>query len=202
MIDKEKLRRLLDRQKVIIELGPGNNKRIENSITIDVLDLPDVDIVADLNDGLEFLPDNSVDRMHSHHVLEHIVNFGFLMKEIHRVLKPGGMKIGRVPHFSNPYFFSDYTHTRFFGLYSFSYFSKKTFFKRTTPTFYSDIDFEILDIKLVFMSQFLERKIVKRITEKIFNINKYFQELYEENFCYFLPAYELYFVLRKPVRKS
>jgi len=49
---------------VIIDLGCGKKTK-QGRITVDKLDLPNVDIVADLEDGLSFLPDNSVDQIHS-----------------------------------------------------------------------------------------------------------------------------------------
>ena len=110
------------KEKIIIELGCGARKK-EGRIGIDAVDLPCVDIVADLEKGLAFLPDNSVDQIHCKHFLEHIKNFENLMAEMVRVLKRDGTANISVPHFSNPYYYSDYTHKRFFGLYSFYYFA-------------------------------------------------------------------------------
>lgn len=144
IIDKnDVLKKINEIPKVVIELGCGRQKQIKNAITIDIIDLPHIDIIADLNKGLWFLPDNSVDEIYSFHFLEHVENFELFMKEIYRVLKKGGKKIGTVPHFSNPYFYSDYTHHNFFGLYTFSYFSKTKYFKREVPSFYNSTDFKI-----------------------------------------------------------
>ena len=107
---------------VIIELGCGHKKK-EGRIGIDAVDLPMVDIVTDLEKGLGFLPDDSVDQIHSRSLLEHIENFENLVGEIVRILKKDGTAHIFVPHFSNPYYYSDYTHKRFFGLYSFYYFA-------------------------------------------------------------------------------
>ncbi|MHC4740200.1 MAG: hypothetical protein ACYS9Y_14925, partial [Planctomycetota bacterium] len=38
--------------------------------------------------------------------------------------------------------------------------------------------------KLIFNSSFLFRKIVKKIVGVIFNLNRFSQDPYEENFCY------------------
>ncbi|MCA9978922.1 MAG: class I SAM-dependent methyltransferase, partial [Anaerolineales bacterium] len=125
-------------QPVVLELGCGPRQK-DDRIGIDRLNLPGVDIVADLEAGLPFLPDNSVDAIHSKSFLEHVDNLELLMREIARVLKPGGKKHLFVPHFSNPYYYSDYTHQRFFGLYSFQYFSiSQTRFHRRVPNFYHD----------------------------------------------------------------
>ena len=111
------LNEIKSQSKVIIELGVGRARSIQNAITIDKLDFPEVDIVADLDKGFPFLEDNSVDEIYSFHFFEHVNNLEFLMGEIYRVLKKGGKNIGSVPHFANPYFYSDYTHKAYFGLY-------------------------------------------------------------------------------------
>jgi len=188
---------LSELKEVIVELGCGNNPYIKNAITIDLMDLPSVDIVADLNNGLPFLPDNSVDAIYSFHFLEHVNDLQLMMREIHRVLKKGGKNIGAVPHFSNPYFYSDYTHHSFFGLYSFSYFSKDNFFKRRVPYFYQDIDFKINKIDIVFYSPFFLRNVFKKIWGVFFNASRFFQEYYESSCCYTFPAHEIKFELEK-----
>ncbi len=191
------LKKISKMEKIIIELGPGNKRLFPNSITIDKIDLENVDIVTDINKGLSFLKDESVDEIHSYHFLEHVENLEFILKEIQRVLKKGGKKIGTVPHFSNPYFYSDYTHKVFFGLYSFSYFSKDKYFKRPLPSFYNNIDFKINSIKLKFKSPFIIRHCIKKFQQFIFNSSKYILEFYEENLSSLFPAYEIYFELEK-----
>ena len=188
---------ILDSQsKIELELGSGGKKR-EGRICIDHLELPHVDIVTDLEKGLPFFPDNSVDAIYSKSFLEHIDNLDLLLKDIWRVLKPGGKKHLFVPHFSNPYFYSDYTHKRFFGLYSFEYFSKAKYgFKRQVPTFYNDHNFITEDIKLIFTSPWKSRKILKRAFGCIVNSCKWTQEFYEENLCYIVPCYGMQVVLR------
>ena len=149
---------LKNSSKIILELGSGRKKK-PGRILIDKVDMPHIDIITDLELGLVFLPDNCVDEIHSKSLLEHIDNFDLLMKEIWRVLKPSGKKHLYVPHFSNPYYYSDYTHKRFFGLYSFEYFSKRqTRFKRKVPSFYNDYNFITQDISLVFTSPWKSRK--------------------------------------------
>lgn len=193
----ELLRQISSLKKVIIELGCGPNK-MKGAIGIDHLPLGGVDFVADLEQGLPFLPDNSIDEIHSRHVLEHVQNFEQLMKDIHRVLKPGGKKIIIVPHFSNPHFYSDYTHKSFFGLYSFDYFSRpQNQLKRKVPSFYLNFHFKVTYRKLKFKSpDFLIRHLFKKhVLQNFFNINSWFQEWYEESFCYIFPCQEIEFVI-------
>ncbi|WP_457749105.1 class I SAM-dependent methyltransferase [Sulfurimonas sp.] len=186
-----------NKEKIVVELGPGERKCCKEAIGIDLHRKPSVEYVADLNQGLSFISSNSIDEIHAYHVLEHIDNLESFMREIYRVLKTGGRLIGSVPHFSNPYFYSDYTHNSFWGLYTLCYFSKNTIFKREVPKYYNRIDFRIEKIELVFTSPFRIRNKVKKIMQKIFNLNTYMQELYEENFVYMFPCYEIFFILRK-----
>jgi SAM-dependent methyltransferase len=174
---------------LILEIGCGQRKK-EGAITIDKLDLPHVDIVANLEEGLGFLPDSSVDEIHCRSVLEHIDNFENLMKEIVRVLKPNGKAYVFVPHFSNPYYYSDYTHKRFFGLYSFCYFvAPECQLKRKVPVFYTPTRIKILSLKLVFTSPFFISKNLKKIFGYFVNSHRIFKEFYEQHLCYILPCY-------------
>lgn len=194
------LQKLAQPGPIVVELGCGPYKRA-GAIGIDHLPLPGVDYVADVEKGLGFLPDNSVDEIYSSHFLEHIENFEPLMRDIHRVLKPGGRKILVVPHFTNPYYYSDFTHKRFFGLYTFDYMGEKDpRFRRNVPKFYVDYRFRILDRKLAFLSPFRFRAFIKRFQTFIFNLNPFMQELYEGTFCYILPCSEMTVVLT-PVKQ-
>lgn len=174
---------------VILELGCGPHKR-EGRIGIDRLDFPEVDIVADLNEGLPYFPDHSVDEIHSKSLFEHIEDLGFFMREIVRVLKKGRKNYCFVPHFSNPYYYSDYTHTKFFGLYTFYYFVDPEYqLHRKVPHFYTGVRIRILRQRLVFQSPFRGMNFIKKLVERIVNINHWTQEFYEENFCYLIPCY-------------
>ncbi len=173
---------------VVVELGCGR-KRKPGRITVDRVDLPQVDILADLEEGLSFLPDGCVDEIHSRSVLEHIVNFEHLLREMMRVLKPQGTVHIYVPHFSNPYYYSDYTHQRFFGLYSFYYFVDADHqLRRKVPTFYTDIRIRVISLRLVFRSPFRIRRMVKKLFGALFNAHPWLQEWYEETLCYVFPC--------------
>jgi len=199
IIDKKGLiTGLQNMHKVIIELGCGKNKRYKDSIGIDLIDNETVDIVADINNGLGFLPDNCADIIYSSHVLEHLTDVGFIMAEIYRVLKKGGKKIGLVPHFSNPFYYSDFTHKTTFGLYTFSYFTRDQPFKRKVPSHYNDIHFKINKIRIIFYSPFKMINIFRKGYTVIFNSSRFMKEFYEGCMSSFLPAHEIEFELEKP----
>jgi ubiquinone/menaquinone biosynthesis C-methylase UbiE len=174
---------------VIVELGCGPKKKPER-IGVDKIDLPNVDIVADIEDGLGFLPDNSVDQIHCKSLLAHIENLEGLIAEIVRVLKKDGTAHVFVPHFSNPYYYSDYTHKRFFGLYTFYYFVDSQYqLKRKVPIFYTSIRIRVLSQRLKFRSSVKLLKPYKKLLNWFFNLHTNLQEFYEENLCYALPCY-------------
>lgn len=185
-IDLEKV--IGDGKPLIIELGCGQKTK-EGKITIDKLDLPNVDIVADIENGLPFLPDDSVDEIHCRSVLEHIDSFEYLMREIVRVLKKSGRAYVFVPHFSNPYYYSDYTHKRFFGLYSFYYFvDTERQLKRKVPNFYTDIRIKIISQRLVFRSPFRLSRQIKKPFGFIINCHSSLMEFYEQHLSYIFPC--------------
>ena len=187
----------LSSKPVVLELGCGKKKR-QGAIGIDRIDLPEVDIVADVEEGLGFLPDGCVDEIYARSFFEHIQNFEKLMSEIVRVLAKGGKVFVFVPHFSNPYYYSDPTHKRSFGLYSFYYFvDSKYQLKRKVPSYYFDTKIRIVSQKLVFDSPFFFGRIIKKIAGAIFNLSRFFQEWYEEDFCYIFPCYGIEIVFTR-----
>lgn len=188
--------------KILIELGCGRKKK-PGRIGIDRVDLPGVDIVADIEQGLPFLPDKSVDEIHCRSVLEHLDNFEGVLREIIRVLKDDGRAYVFVPHFSNPYYYSDYTHVRFFGLYTFYYFvDSKYQLRREVPDYYSDIKLLVISQKLVFRSNFRLIGYLKKAIGRLINLSTYFQEYYEENLAYLIPAHGIELVLSPAQRDN
>lgn len=178
-----------DGKRLSIEFGCGGQKK-DRRITIDKVDLPEVDIVADLEEDLAFLPDRSVDEIHCRSVLEHIENFENLMAEIVRVLKSDGAAHIFVPHFSNPYYYSDYTHKRFFGLYTFYYFVNPQYqLRRKVPGYYTQTRIRILSQRLVFRSAFTLLNPLKKLFGWFINLHPILQQYYEENLCYAIPCH-------------
>jgi ubiquinone/menaquinone biosynthesis C-methylase UbiE len=175
---------------VVIELGCGPHKK-PGRIGIDRLDLPGVDIVADIEQGLGFLPDGSVDEIHSESFFEHVPDLERLMAEVVRVLKPTGTNTMFVPHFSSPFYYSDYTHQRFFGLYTMRYFCGEAdqMRRRSVPSFYTPIRIRVTSQRLTFYSSFRGIRLLKRVLQKLVNLNQWTQEFYEENLCYLFPCY-------------
>jgi len=189
-------------EPIIVNIGCGKRKK-PGQIGIDCVDLPDIDVVTDIEKGLPFLPDGSVDEIHCRSVLEHVVNLEHSLREIMRVLKKDGKAYIAVPHFSNPYYYSDPTHVRFFGLYSFYYYVNPEYqLRRKVPHYYSDIRLRILSQKIVFRSEFGIFGFLKKAFGKIINLTRLLQEYYEENLTYIIPAHAIEVTVSHPKKDS
>ena len=119
----------------IIELGCGPNKKFSDSIGIDILPYKGVNIVSDCYVALKSFKNDSIDYIYSYHFLEHCDRFKELLIQCQRVLRVNGTFDCTVPHFSNPYYYSDYTHINQFGLYTFEYLCENQYFMRKVPTY-------------------------------------------------------------------
>ncbi|MSR55585.1 MAG: methyltransferase domain-containing protein [Gemmataceae bacterium] len=179
-----------------LNLGVGRRSR-PGYYGVDWIEMSGVDVVADLNEPLTELPDNSVEAIYTHHTFEHVVNFIPLLKEIHRVVIPNGQVEVVVPHFSSPYGYSDPTHVRFFGLYSFYYFADEIDQpKRKVPAFYIPERFATDAIKITMMPTLIMCKPIRRLTTKIVNSSIGMLDWYERSWCRNFPADSIKYSLR------
>lgn len=112
VINEELRGKISRRIPFALELGSGTSPR-KGYYHLDLVALPGIDIVADLNNGLDGIPDEIVSDLYSWHTLEHVTNFLHLMEEIHRVCLPNARVTIVVPHYSNGFGYSDPTHVRF-----------------------------------------------------------------------------------------
>jgi SAM-dependent methyltransferase len=113
---KETLQAFPDNRRIIdVGCGPGQfTDLIENHdcCGIDFYPYPNVNIIADISQMIP-LEDDSADIAILSNVLEHVYDFQTLLKEIHRVLCPGGSILIVVPFMiklhQQPYDFFRYT---------------------------------------------------------------------------------------------
>jgi SAM-dependent methyltransferase len=125
--------------KVIVNLGCGK-ARIPNSIGVDRVKIENyVDILHDLNVVPYPFKNDSIDEIHFYHVLEHLHDPIKKLEEIHRILKPGGILYMRVPHFSSMGAYTDITHVRPFGYYSFDCLEGGNY-----QHFYTNVEFAVV----------------------------------------------------------
>ena len=180
-----------------LDLGCGQRPR-KGYYAVDHLDVEGVDLMADLNKPLELLPDNSTDYVFSHHVFEHVHEFQALMREIHRIVAPGGTVEIVVPHFSNVFGYSDPTHVRFFGLYTMYHFvsPENQPKKRKVPAFYTDTRFFMTSLRIEFYRKGLLDKILEPFFKRLVNINIYTQNFYERRLSSLFHARQIRYIMR------
>jgi len=127
-----------------INLGGGADN-IEGYLNIDRVELPTVDIVADLESGIPLEP-NSVAEVRAVNILEHLSNTVFIMEEIHRVCKPNARVVIKVPYFKSTAAFKDPTHCSFFSERTFEYFDRTNIEDGTLPEYKIKANFHIENI--------------------------------------------------------
>jgi hypothetical protein len=179
-----------------LNLGAGNAPR-PGFLSVDHCSGSSIDIVADLNSGLPLIPDRSVTEIYSRHTFEHIENLEYLLIDLARVCTNDARITIIVPHFSNTNAYSDPTHKRFFGIYSFSYYSRKPYFKRcnTLPKYLPKLNFKTDRIYLRFYQSTLADRIASYLLERMINKHPSAMEFYERRLSFLWPAWEIEFQL-------
>lgn len=179
-----------------LNLGAGL-RQLPGFYSVDQVELPGVDILATLEEPLGEIPDNSVAEIYCRHTLEHVTRLLELLAEIHRVVQPGGKIEIIVPHFSNPYGYSDPTHVRFFGLYSFFYFAdEKDQPRRKVPSFYMPQRFRVDEIRFNLLKTSIMDKVARAILHPIINRGIGWLDWYERRLCRIWPADDIHYRLR------
>jgi len=110
------------------------------------------DVVCDLGRDAIPLPSDSVDCVYASHVLEHIPDLIHAMREIHRVLKPGGHLVAATPYAGSDGAWDDPTHCRAFTQNSWQYFDARLYRTPDRASHYpSPIEFcfDVIQIGLV-----------------------------------------------------
>ena len=105
----------------VLHLGCGLNKR-DGAVGVDLLPLPGVDVIHNLNLFPYPFPDGEFDLVVAEHVIENLENVVAVVEEVHRLLKSRGKLEIICPHFSSADTFTDITHRHFITSRSFDYF--------------------------------------------------------------------------------
>lgn len=108
-----------------LDIGCGGRK-LPGAMGMDVLKLPGVDIVHNLDAYPWPVRDNEYDLVFANHFVEHTRDVVRTMEEIHRILKQGGRAVIQVPYFRSTDAYTDPTHTHYFTSQSMDYFVEGT----------------------------------------------------------------------------
>lgn len=189
-------RDLADGRPLRLNLGSGQ-RQIAGYYNVDCVALPQVDILADLEEPLALLPDDSVEAIYCRHTLEHVTRLMGLLTEVHRVLRPEGRLEVIVPHFSNPYGYSDPTHVRFFGLYSFYYLCDDADQpRRKVPNFYLPQRFRVEGVRFNLLRTSWFDRVVRAVLQPLINRNVGWLDWYERRMCRRWPVDDIHYDLR------
>src|SRR5262249_54017419 len=96
--------------RIVLNLGAGATQLHPGMINVDFVAFPHMNIVADFTDPLP-IRSESVDAVVSISVFEHLENAPFVISEVLRILKPGGVLYLAVP-FQYPFHGAPYDYTR------------------------------------------------------------------------------------------
>ena len=158
-----------------LNLGCGNDIR-EGWVNLDIAPLPGVDVVHNLEELPLPFEDEEFDHIRAQDILEHL-EYIPLLKEIHRILKPGGTISIRVPHFTSRYNFNDLTHKKMFS-------SKTTDFFVQGASYGRDYYFDFHFSENVYTRIKFEKGLYlyNYLIEPLMNISKQTRTVYEGTF--------------------
>lgn len=127
-----------------LNLGAGKDRK-EGYVNIDWNTLDNPDVVHNLNEFPYPFSEKSFDLIEANHVIEHLDRPFEVMRELHRLLKPGGTLIVRVPHFSRGFSHAEHAHgfDTTFPLY---------FDKHFPGTGYFGVDFKLKSMRFTYFA--------------------------------------------------
>jgi predicted SAM-dependent methyltransferase len=102
----------MDTMTMILNVGCGQFP-VAGAVNVDRADLPNVDVVHDLDITPWPFPDDAFDEVRGIQVFEHVANPIGFMCQAWRVLRSGGLLFLTVPHYQSENAFTDPTHVRF-----------------------------------------------------------------------------------------
>lgn len=169
----------------VLHIGAGLHK-IAGAKTLDVNPLLEPDVVWDLNVSPYPFADSVFDTVVCEHVLEHLQHVIGVMEELHRVTRPGGRVVVRVPYFSSLNYMTDPTHVHSFSSRTFNYLCIG---EPESRYGYSTVRFRKLVARMTMCP---EKALGNRLAMGFINR---FLSFYEEHLAYIVPGQELLFVL-------
>lgn len=181
----------------LLNIGCGRDRR-DGFVNLDISPLPEVDVVASLAEDRLPFPDGTFSVALCRDVLEH-VEIVPALRELHRVLAPGGVALISAVHFTSRNLYVDPTHVRGFSVRTFDFFVSGG--GTGDRSYYFDFSFdEVVDATIQFMTLLGHGKYLvwDRVIEPLVNSSRVAQDLYELTFVSRLfPAANVIAALRK-----
>lgn len=186
-----------------LNLGAGLKPKhgfvnIDRYVQADIDRFPAYELVS--SDCLSYLrkqPDNTISSIYTRHFLEHIDSeeLSEMLHEFRRVCRSGARLIIIVPHWSNPYYFSDPTHRTFFGLYTAAYWCKNKYFRRGIPAYASFEEFNLERVYLRYKTPIKILRLAGKLANFLLNSSANFQEFAEWTLTKYISIYEVEFTI-------
>jgi hypothetical protein len=169
-------------RRTSLNLGCGG-KHIREALNLDIAPETNPDVVQDLNRLPWVLPSDHFREVLAFDVIEHLDDFIATMEEIHRICVAGAVVRITVPHFSCANAFTDPTHQRLFGYFSFDYVTNESEIQHYTP--------------VRFLRQYSRMMFYPSVVNKLVGrlANRY-PAAYERRWAWMFPAWYLYFELK------
>lgn len=178
-----------------LNLGCGTDIQ-KGWINLDSSAIPGVDVVHDIAKLPLPFSDGQFDEILCRDVLEHL-EYAPVLRDLYRILAPGGVLTVRVPHFTSKHNFIDPTHKKLFSVNTFDFFVKNTSLKKERE-YYFDFAFEKTASRRITFERSSRVYAYNRIIETIFNRSGRMQEIYESTgFSRLFPAYNIVITLVK-----
>jgi ubiquinone/menaquinone biosynthesis C-methylase UbiE len=163
----------------ILDIGCGNKKLKAKSsdivIGLDIVKLPGVDVVHNLEKFPWPFKKNEFDYIYANNVLEHLTDIIKPIEELHRIIKNHGILHILVPIYPSINMFVDPTHKSFFTHKTFDYFTDSH-----QMAYYSNAKFQIVEKKILF------NKWIHPIMNLV-NKSKIIEKIYFASFCHIIP---------------
>ena len=174
-------------KSIKLDIGCGKAKISDEFIGIDIC--PPADIIMDVSTEKLPFDDNSVDEVYTSHLLEHVENPLFLLKEIYRVLKKRGELTIQYPHFTDYRAHNQY-HKNFLSSAVMDFYDKQS--KSTVSKMLHDAKFKIVKKQIM-----VYKTLILPYTYIIAEIAKFAPDFYEKFLCYLAPAYNVRVICKK-----
>lgn len=189
------------KEPIKVNLGCGRFPK-EGFVNVDWVKTPGVDRVHNLMELPYPFEDESVELVEADHVLEHLPDCFGIMRDVHRMLVPGGRVVIRVPHFSRG--FTHPEHMRGFDA-TFPYYFRPDFLGG-----YTGVEFEVESVQYTWFAQpYLKRTVMSplaagigsaigRVLDAAANAHPLFCS---RAWCFYVGGFEqIEFRMRKPLR--